>query len=255
MELALVDISWGGQVPGEGILEAMAKSASETKKPGRLRQMWDVFQMTRRLDKRAIWYLLAAFLLPTVAGVVVALIISRGAILTLIMWIVAGVLTGILLALIVLGRRAERAAYSQIDGQQGAVGAVMRSALKRGWTGTEDPIAFNGKTRDALYRAVGRGGIVLISEGPASRTRRLVNDERKRIARILPNVPITVLSVGPDEDAVPLHKLARRLSKIKPVLTKAEVREVVKRLDSLPGAKPPIPKGIDPMKVRAQRPR
>ena len=74
-----------------------------------------------------------------------------------------------LLALIILGRRAETAAYSQIEGQPGAVGAVLRSSLRSSWRGSEMPVAVNGKTQDAVYRAVGRGGVVLISEGPQSR--------------------------------------------------------------------------------------
>jgi len=231
----------------------MARNKSDAKGPGRLRQMWDVFQMTRRIDKRAVWYLLAAFLVPVVVGVVVAVLFADGNPVTMVLWIVAGVLAGLLLALIVLGRRAERAAYSQIEGQQGAVGAVLRSSLKRGWRGDDQPVAFN-KSRDAVYRAVGRGGVVLISEGPASRTRRIVEEERRTVNRIVPNVAVTVINVGPDEDAVPLRKIARTMAKIKPTLSRAEVLAVSKRLDSITPAMP-IPKGIDPMKVRPQRAR
>lgn len=231
----------------------MARKNSEAKGPGRLRQMWDVFQMTRRLDKRAIWYLLAAFLVPVVAGVVLAILLAEGNPLTMALWIVAGALAGLLAALIVLGRRAERAAYSQIEGQQGAVGAVLRSSLKRGWRGDEQPVAFN-KSRDAVYRAVGRGGVVLIAEGPYSRTRRIVEEERRTVNRLAPNVAVTVIKVGPDEDAVPLRRIARAMSRIKPTLSRAEVLAVSKRLDSMTPAMP-IPKGVDPMKVRPQRAR
>lgn len=231
----------------------MARKKSDAKGPGRIRQMWDVFQMTRRIDKRAVWYLLAAFLVPVAAGVVLALAFTDGGPLTMVLWIVSGVLAGILAGLIVLGRRAERAAYSQIEGQQGAVGAVMRSSLKRGWRGDEQPVAFN-KSRDAVYRAVGRGGVVLISEGPATRTRRIVDEERRTVNRIVPNVAVTVIHVGPDDDAVPLRKIARTMSKIKPALSRAEVLAVSRRLDSISTAMP-IPKGVDPMKVRPQRAR
>jgi hypothetical protein len=154
--------------------------------------------------------------------------------------------------LIILGRRAEKAAYSQIEGQPGAVGAVLRSSLKRGWVGSEMPVAVNGKTQDAVYRAVGRGGVVLISEGPRTRTARMVEEERRSVAKVGGNVAVTVISVGPDADAVPLHKLARRLTKIKPSLTKAEVLAVNNRLNSIV-KKLPIPKGVDPTKARPQR--
>jgi hypothetical protein len=214
--------------------------------------MWQVFQMTRRYDKRAIWYLLASFLGPLVIGLVLSFFFSGGNVFTQVLWIVAGVLAGLLLALVVLGRRAERAAYSQIEGQPGAVGAVLRSSLRRGWRASEMPIAVNGKTHDAVYRAVGRGGVVLISEGPRSRTTRMVDEERRKVARILPNVPVTTLVVGPDADAIPLHKVARAMAKVKPTLTKTEVVAVDNRLVSL-GSQMPIPKGIDPTKVRPQR--
>jgi Domain of unknown function (DUF4191) len=233
---------------------ARTKDTPATKEPGRIKQMWQVFQMTRRYDSRAIWYIGASLVLPILAGIAMGIFASAGSILTTVLWIIAGVLAGFLIALIVLGRRAERAAYSQIVGQPGAVGAVLRSSLKRGWQGSEMPIAVNGKTQDAVYRAVGRGGIVLISEGPKSRTTRMIDEERRRIKKVLPNVPVTTLSVGPDPDAVPLHKIARRLARVKPALTKSEVMAVSNRLSSLTSPMP-IPKGVDPMKARAQRAR
>jgi len=231
----------------------MAKDKS-TKEPGRLKQMWQVFQMTRRYDNRAVLYIALGAALPIVLGVLVAVLLSGGNVFTMVLWILAGVLAGILFALIILGRRAERAAYSQIEGQPGAVGAVLRSSLKRSWRGSEMPVAVNGKTQDPAYRATGRGGVVLISEGPKTRTQRMLDEERRKVNRILPDVPVTIISVGPDADSVPLHKVPRRLSKIKPTLTKAEVLAISNRLQSIE-SQMPIPKGVDPMKVRAQRSR
>ncbi|TFD21441.1 DUF4191 domain-containing protein [Cryobacterium sp. TMS1-13-1] len=234
----------------------MARSKEKTpkkpKKPGRLKQMWQVFQMTRRYDSNIVWILVLAFLIPVLISLALALLIPGSNVFTMVLWIVAGVLAGILAMLIILGRRAEKAAYSQIEGQPGAVGAVLRSSLKRGWVGSEMPVAVNGKTQDAVYRAVGRGGVVLISEGPKTRTARMLDEEKRKIVRIGGNVGVTVISVGPDDDAVPLHKLARRLTRIKPSLTKAEVLAVNNRLNSM-GTKLPIPKGVDPMKARPQR--
>ena len=230
---------------------------ARTKKPkgsSRLAQMWQVFQMTRRYDKSIVGLLLLSLLLPIAAGVVTGVLLSNGNAYTLVIWILAGLLLGVLIGLIVLGRRAERAAYAQIEGQPGAVGAVLKSAVKRSWVAEEMPVAINPKTKDAIYRAVGRGGVALIAEGPISRTQRLVDDEKRKTAKILPNVPITVLTVGPDEQSVKLYKLGWQLTKIKHALTKSEVRVVVNRLSSL-GTNVPIPKGIDPYKVRPGRAR
>jgi hypothetical protein len=213
--------------------------------------MWDVFQMTRKYDKQALPLMIGGFLLPVVVGVLLALLLS-GNVFTRVLWILAGVLGGVLLAVVILGRRAERAAYSQIEGQPGAVGAVMRSSLRRGWRGSEMPVAVNSKTRDAIYRAVGRGGVVLISEGPKTRTARMLDEERRKVLRTVPNVAVTTINVGPDADAVPLHKVAGALTKIKSSLTKTEIQAVDNRLSSLQTALP-VPKGVDPNRIRAPR--
>ena len=234
----------------------MARSKDKTprppKKPGRLKQMWQVFQMTRRYDKKIVLFMVLGFVVPVGVTLGLALVLSPGSILNIVLWTISGVLAGILAMLIILGRRAEKAAYSQIEGQPGAVGAVLRGSLKRGWVGSEMPVAVNGKTQDAVYRAVGRGGVVLISEGPRTRTARMLEEERRIVTRLGGNIAVTVISVGPDSDAVPLHKLARRLTRIKPSLTKAEVLAVNNRLNSM-AKKLPIPKGVDPMKARPQR--
>ncbi|RFA12774.1 hypothetical protein B7R21_10630 [Subtercola boreus] len=229
------------------------KAPKKPKEDGRLKQMWQVFQMTRRYDKNIVLLLALSILVPVVVGLVLALLLSDGNGFVIAMWIVAGVLAGVLIALIVLGRRAEAAAYGQIAGQPGAVGAVLRSSLKRSWRGSEMPVAVNGKTQDAVYRAVGRGGVVLISEGPKSRTTRMLEEERRKVLRVLPNVPVTFLYVGPDDDAIPLHKVPAKLNRIKPNLTKPEVLAVSNRLTSLGSGNLPIPKGVDPMKARPQR--
>ncbi|MGX5680311.1 DUF4191 domain-containing protein [Schumannella luteola] len=237
----------------------MARSDSTAskpqKEPGRLKQMYQVFQMTRRYDNLAIWYLLLAFLAPTAAGVVLGLLLSPNNVIGLVLYIIAGVLGGVLVFLIVLGRRAEKAAYSQIAGQAGAVGAVLKSSLRRGWTASEMPIVVSPKTQDAVYRAVGRGGVALIGEGPRSRTQHMLDEQRRAVARILPNVPINFVYVGPDPESTPLHKLPGKLNSFKSVLRKPEVLAVSNRLNSLGKNGLPIPKGMDPLKARAPRPR
>ena len=231
----------------------MARSTPE-KEPGRIKQMWQVFQMTRRYDSAIIPLLLAAFIVPVGLAVLLSLLFSRDNILGLVLYIIAGVLAGVLLVLIVLGRRAEAAAYSQIAGKPGAVGAVLKSGLRRSWTGSEMPVVVN-KSQDAVYRVVGRGGVVLIGEGPRSRTQPMLDKERANVHRVLPNVPINLLYVGPDPDSIPLTKIVPSLARFKRTLTKAEVLAVSNRLASLGRNGMPIPKGIDPMRVRAQRPR
>lgn len=220
-----------------------------------MKQMWQVFQMTRRYDKTAVWWILLGVVGSIAVSVVLAIVLSGGSVFGMVLWIIAGVLAGILAGMIILGRKAEKAAYSQIAGQPGAVGAVFRSSLPRGWQGSEMPVNANAKTQDAVYRAVGRGGVILVGEGPRSRASRLVQDEKRKINRVLPNVPVTVLFVGPDEDSIPLYKLTKSVRKVKSTLTKPEVLAIVNRLSSLGSSALPIPKGVDPFKVKPQRAR
>jgi hypothetical protein len=233
----------------------MARPTAPEKEPGRIKQMWQVFQMTRRYDSSITWILIAAIVVPTGLAVALSILLSSDNVIGMILYIVAGVLAGVLIALIVLGRRAEHAAYSQIAGKPGAVGAVLKSGLRRSWTGSEMPVNVSPRTQDAVYRAVGRGGVVLIGEGPRSRTQPMLDKERANVQRVLPNVPVNLLYVGPDADSITLQKIVPALAKLKRSLTKAEVMAVSNRLASLGRNAIPIPKGIDPNRVRAPRPR
>ena len=233
---------------------AKDKKKGAPKEPGRLKQMWQVFQTTRKHDSLLTPLILLALLLPIVTGVLVA--VFSGGIAAKVLWVVTGLLVGILLAMIILGRRAERTAYRQISGQTGAVGAVIQNALRRGWQGSEMPVAVNPKTQEAIYRVVGRGGVALITEGSATRMQRMRNDEERKVKRVLPNVTITHLSVGIEPDQTKLEDLSRTLVKLPKALSRAQVTQVRNRLLSLQQGGPVgIPKGIDPMRVRSQRPR
>ena len=231
-------------------------AAEVEKEPGRMTQLWRVFQMTRKADKWIVPLLVLSFLLPLAAGIVLPLTVLPGSILSLVLWILSGLLTGVLLVLVVLGNRAESIAYRQIEGQAGAVGAVLQNGLRRAWQASEYPVAVNPRTRDAVYRAIGKCGVVLIAEGSKTRTKKLLDDERRHVTRAVPQISIHYLYVGPDEGATPLRKLRKELNRFKKELKKVEVLAVANRLEALkkPGSIP-IPKGMDPMKARAPKPR
>ena len=118
----------------------MARPSSPDKEPNRIVQMWQVYQMTRRYDPAITWFLIVSLLAPIGISIALAFTLSAGNVIGQILYIIAGVLAGILLVLIVLGRRAEAAAYSQIAGKAGAVGAVLKNGLRRSWTGSEMPV-------------------------------------------------------------------------------------------------------------------
>lgn len=232
---------------------AMARvSGRPAKGPGRIKQLLEVFNVTRKADPVLPWWMLLAFLVPVLVGVLVAVLIAGGNVFTIVVWLLLGIVTGVLAALIVMNRRAERAAYARIEGQPGAVGAVLRATLRRGWRGSEVPVAVNPRTKDAVYRAIGRPGVVLLAEGPKGRTQRLVDEERRKVSRVAPNVPVSVLRIGQDEGSIRLGQINRSLGKLKGKLTRAEVVAVSNRLDSLGGGVP-LPKGIDPTRLRPAR--
>ncbi len=221
---------------------------NKVKKPSRIKQMVDIFKMTRRHDPMITWLMLGAFLGLILVSLVVTLLVSPGNWIT---GLLIGIPLGLLGALLIMSRRAERAAYSQIEGKPGAAGAAL-SSLKRGWIFDEQPAAVNPRTQDVVFRAIGKPGIVLVTEGPSTRVKSLVDAERRRLSRILPNVTITVIETGKGEGQTSIAKVTKQMNKLKGELTKVEVSTVNKRIASL-GNKLPIPKGIDPNKARPDR--
>ncbi len=231
---------------------AKEKTPKVNKPDGRVKQLIRVFKLTIQRDRAALWYTLAAFFAPIVAGTVAGVFLGGGNALTTGLWIFTGLLAGVLVALIVLSRRAERTAYSQIEGQPGAVGAVLKTALKRGWSGSEMPVAMNPRTQEAIYRAVGPAGVVLIGEGTRSRVQVLLEDERRKVNRVAQGAPVHFIYVCGDEQSTPLAKLSSTMLRFKRSLNKSEVSAVSARLRTV-GLKLPIPKGMDPSRARAQR--
>ena len=135
-------------------------------------------------------------------------------------WIfgIFGVLFGVLAATIIMSRRAERAAYSQIEGQAGAAGAALTS-IRRGWYTDREPVAADvarpgDSTRDAMvYRALRPARRRPRRRGPDARVQKLLAEREEAVERVAPGVPVTTMRVGPGEDEVPLPKLARKVQR------------------------------------------
>ena len=231
----------------------MAEKKPKVKKePGRIRQLWQVYKLTAKVDRNFVPLGILSFVGPLAVGVVIILLFFMDSPLSIFLWSISILLFSILTSLSVLSRRAERAAFMRISGQPGAVAAVIGSTLKRGYSTSEMPVAVDPKSRDAVYRAVGRAGVVLIAEGSSSRLRQIVEDEKRKVSRAIPGVTVSVISVNDQPDSVPLYRLTKAIYKLKKTLTRAEISIVNKRLAGL-GMNIPIPKGIDPNRIRAGR--
>ena len=229
----------------------MAKSTDSQKTPGRWGQIFTLFGQTIKVDKLALPLTALVSLSVLATGTLLAIYASDN-ILTTIIYAALGLLAAVMLGLIVMSRRAEAVAYGRIAGQPGAVGAVLSSAIKRGWRTSEMPVAVNPRTRDAIYRCVGSAGVVLIAEGSRNGTKMILDEEIRKLKRATPGVQIHIFYVTGDDSGTPLGKLAREIMRLKRKLNRSEVSAVNARLQAL-GMNLPIPKGIDPNKMRASR--
>jgi hypothetical protein len=226
---------------------ASAGKSADEKKTRWYQNIWQAYTVTRTTDRAVTWWLLGTFVI--VMGIAVAIGELTGQV---IYFIILGVPFAVLAVLIVLVRRTAAAGYSRIEGQPGASLSALHT-IRRGWEFPDEPVAMDPRTQDLVFRGVGRAGVVLVSEGPPNRTAKLLDTERKRIARVLPKVPVIAIQCGNEEGQVPLDRLARRVQRLRPVLTKQMTAEITKRLKSLGGARLPMPKGVDPFKARPDR--
>jgi TM2 domain-containing membrane protein YozV len=230
----------------------MAKE-TDPEKMSRRQQFVETFRMTRRGDPAITWWLLGAFLVVGGLGFAVFYFLLPGS--GVIHWVISVIgafLFGSLAAMIIFGRRAQRAAYNQMEGQPGAAAAALRM-LKRGWK-TDPVIAFN-KQQDIVHRVVGPPGIVLIGEGNPNRVKQLMTSERRKHERVAAEVPIHEIVCGNAEGQVPLPKLVRHVQKLGRSVKPAEMTDVLNRLKALDAHRPniPLPKGPVPTSMKGMR--
>lgn len=212
---------------------------------GRLAQIRATYRMTKKADPRFGLILAATFVGVLAVFVLLGLLLHHVVIFT-----VLGVLTAAMAWVFVFGRRAEAAAYSSIAGQPGA-GAAVLQALRRGWTVTPG-VAVN-RNQDLVHRAVGRPGVVLVGEGSSNGVRQLLAQEKKKLGRIAPDIPVYDFEVGSGEGQVPLTKLQRKVMKLPRNIRPAQAAEVERRLKAMGGMALPIPKGPMPKGTRMPR--
>ena len=156
------------------------KQRKATKGPGFLGQIKQVFKMTREVEPNIGWWMLLIGLGVLLVFLLIGVLLGN--------WI-TGLLIGLPFALLAasfyLSRRAERAAFARIEDQPGAAGAAL-SALRRGWIVEDQPAAMDPRTRDLIFRAIGRPGVVLVTEGPAGRVDKLVTSCDEQMRAIAP---------------------------------------------------------------------
>ena len=214
-------------------------SAEDLQKAGRLRQVRMVAGLVNRQDRKALPIIVGSAVAVIAVVVLVGLFTGTAAFL-----IPLGVLLGLLTAMILFGRFAQRAQYSVIEGQPGAAAAVLQS-LRGNWTVT--PAVTANRNLDVVHRAVGRPGVVLVGEGAPARVAGLIAAERRKTARVAHDVPIFDFQVGNGEGQIPVRQLQRKLMRLPRNLRPAAVSDLNDRLKALQPSmqmpKGPLPKG------------
>ena len=219
---------------------ATMESAADIANAGRLKQIRMVAGLVRRSDPKAMPIIIGSGLGILVVFVVVGLLTGLAP-----LFIPLGVLLGLLVGMILFSRFAQAAQYKAIEGQPGAAAAVLEN-MRGNWTVT--PAIAANRNLDVVHRAVGRPGVILVGEGSPNRLASLLAAEKKRVARVAYEVPITEFQVGNEEGQIPLSKLQRKIMRLPRQLKPAAISDINHRLKalqpSLQAPKGPIPKNI-----------
>ena len=218
----------------------MAEKDAKPKKQSTIKQIIQIYKYTAKEDKALPWLEAGAFLLPVVVMIIIGLI-AKWTWLTWIFTMITAIMLGMLLATMMLTRRADAVGYKQIDGKPGA----------------------------AIWRGTSMNGIYLIGEGEYGRVMKAMDRQERDIKGVTAgsSIPVYRIAVGHGPKQVPLTKLRSTviksksyepthhknalIAKIHPrrrfLLTKAEMETLNDRLRTLQAKKGyAIPKGMDP---------
>jgi hypothetical protein len=222
----------------------------------RRKQMAATYRMAKQTYPLLPFLLLGTFLVAGALGFALFSWVLPGAgIVGLVLAIIGGVMLGLLGMVILFGRRAQSAAYAQMEGTPGA-GARALSTLRRGWK-TDQLVAFT-KQQDMVHRVVGPPGIVLVGEGNPNRLKSLLSTERRKHERVASETPIHEVICGDPHkhpEAVPVSKLSRHVTKLGRNIKPAEMTDVMARLKALDANRSniPLPKGPIPTNLKGSR--
>lgn len=218
----------------------------------RRQQFVETYRLTKKTDPRIGLILLGTFVVAAAVGFTIFWLLPGSGVIGWIMSVIGGLMLGLLATMILFGRRAQRSAFSQMEGQPGAAAAALRM-LRRGWV-TEPAIAFN-RQQDVVHRLVGPPGIVLIGEGNGHRVRSLLTSERKKHERVAADAPIHEIVCGRGEGEVPLPKLVRHVQKLGRQIKGPEMTDILNRIKAIDANRSniPLPKGPVPTSMKGMR--
>ena len=240
----------GASGKGDAAAKGKGGPGKAAKAPGpnrreKLGQLKTAFSMTRQRDPKMLPLVVGVFLLTFLVFLSIGFAISHPIYVGFL-----GLLFALVATAVVFGKRVQRTAYAQVEGQLGAAAAVLTN-MRGDWRVT--PAVGFTKEQDLVHRVIGRPGLVLVGEGAPNRTRNLIGAEKRKISRIVGETPLYEVTVGEAEGQVPLRDLERHFLKLPRNIKPAQVNDLDRKLKAFGGAVPPVPKGPMPNRVPRAR--
>ncbi len=220
---------------------------------GRLAQLRQAYQMTKKTQPRIGLLLISVFVLSAAATAGLGILLLGTRWFSIIIVAILALTVAMLATMIVFGKRAEKSMYQQAEGQLGA-GAGALQMLRNRWE-VKPAVAFT-KQQDVVHRVIGRPGVVLVGEGQHARVKNLLGSEVKKHQRIVgEGVPVTTMIVGRGDGEVPLPDLVKRVKKLKKAIKPAQQTDVLYKLKALDAMRPaaPMPRGPIPTSMKGAR--
>ncbi|GAA3745884.1 DUF4191 domain-containing protein [Plantactinospora mayteni] len=218
----------------------MAKAQEKVSFGQRLKQIGMVFSFTAKRDKWFVPLAVVAVLVPIALTVVAVLRWGW-------LWLPIGILLALLGLLIVLNLRSNRAMMNAAEGQPGAAASILES-MRGDWRVT--PAVSSTTQMDMVHLVVGKPGVILLGEGNPQRTRSLLGQEKRRLAKVIGTAPLYDYLIGQGDDELSIRKLRTTLLRLPPNLKGKDVNALDKRLKALSAARPQLPKGAIPKNMR-----
>jgi hypothetical protein len=216
------------------------KNSNDPKDWGWFRQLRETYKITVETDPKAQWVILGGGLGAAVLISLIGIFLSPWW-----LWLITGIMAGLLAALYLLTNRAKKAIYQRRSGQPGSAEVALQMLDKKKFDYT--PAITFTKQLDIVHRVVGPAGIVLVGEGSPARLKSLLTSEARKHEQVAYGVPVSTVVMGDGEGQVPLDKLADHLKKTPKAIKPVQVTEVKQRLRALDAVRPKVPMPKGPM--------
>lgn len=218
------------------------KNSDDPRDWGRVRQLREAYNRTYEVDKQLpLWM----FGLGLLAALAIALL-GYFSNMHVALWLPLAILSGIMVAMIVLSRRVQKGMVTRYEGQPGSAEVAFQLLNNRKYsyqmavTATRD--------LDLVHRVVGPSGVVLVGEGNAGRVKQLLTREARKHETVSYGTPVHTIVLGNGGGQVKLGDLKTHIEKLPNALEKHQVNELLQRLRALDAVRPkaPVPKGPMP---------